>query len=191
MPTAGEEVWDDVDAVDNGVVGVYATQSFGYEVSTMGVTLSASWTKETTGTDTSLVLISDDLIDGLQLGYGMGTDTSSVTVENDHSTAWAKYTSGMATIGVQSSSIDKASADEDRMHVALSLAVNENLSVSYGMSTVDFETASLDDEESSGISASYTMGGMTFAAVMNQTDSVSGTSGTDKEFKELSVAFAF
>ena len=82
-------------------------------------------------------------------------------------------------------------ADEDRLHAAISLAVNENLSVSFGQSTVDFETASLADEESSGISASYTMGGMTFAAVMNQTDSVAGTSGTDKEFKEVSVAFAF
>jgi outer membrane protein OmpU len=191
MPTAGEEVWDDVDTDDNGVVGVYANQTFGYEVSTMGVTLSASWTKETTGTDTSLVLISDDMIDGLQLGYGVGTDTSSATVENDHSTAWAKYTSGMATIGVQSSSIDKSSDDEDRMHIALSLAVNENLSVSYGMSTVDFEDSSLSDEESSGISASYTMGGMTFAAIMNQTDSVAGSNGTDNEYKELSVAFAF
>ena len=32
MPTAGEEVWDDVDADDNGVVGVYAGNAFGYEV---------------------------------------------------------------------------------------------------------------------------------------------------------------
>ena len=72
-----------------------------------------------------------------------------------------------------------------------SLAINENMSVSYGVSDVDFETASLADETSSGVSASYTMGGMTFAAVMNQTDSVAGSSGTDKEFKEISVAFAF
>ena len=191
MPTAGEEVWDDVDTDDNGVVGVYAGNSFGYEVSTMGVTLSASWTKEATGTDTSMVIISDDLMDGLQLGYGMGTNTASITTENDHTTMWAKYTAGMATVGLQKSTIDKASADEDRLHAAISLAVNENLSVSFGQSTVDFETASLADEESSGISASYTMGGMTFAAVMNQTDSVAGTSGTDKEYKEVSVAFAF
>ena len=191
MPTAGEEVWDDVDADDNGVVGVYAGNSFGYEVSTMGLTLSASWTKETVGTDSSLVIISDDLMDGLQVGYGVGSNTASATVENDHSTMWAKYTAGMATVGLQKSTIDKSSADEDRLHAAISLAVNENLSVSFGQSTVDFETASLVDEESSGISASYTMGGMTFAAVMNQTDSVAGTSGTDKEFKEVSVAFAF
>ena len=45
----------------------------------------------------------------------------------------------MATVGVQTSSIDKPSADEDRLAAAISLAVNENLSVSC-ISTVDFET---------------------------------------------------
>ena len=191
MPTAGEQVWDDVDTDDNGVVGPGNANAFGYEVSAMGLTVSASWAKEAQGTDTSLVLVADDLMEGLQVGYGIGSDTASQTVENDHSTAWATYTSGMATVGIQTSSIDKASADEDRLHVAISLAVNENMSVSFGQSTVEFETAGTSDEESSGISASYTMGGMTFAAVMNQTDSVAGSSGTDKEFKEISVAFAF
>jgi outer membrane protein OmpU len=191
MPTAGEEVWDDVDADDNGVVGVFAGNSFGYEVSAMGLTMSASWSKEAQGTDTSLVILSDDLMDGLQVGYGVGTNTASQTVENDHSTVWAKYTAGMATVGMQSSTIDKAAGDEDRLHAAISLAINENMSVSFGQSTVEFETAGMSDEESSGVSASYTMGGMTFAAVMNQTDSVAGTAGTDKEFKEISVAFAF
>jgi outer membrane protein OmpU len=191
MPTAGEQVWDDVDTDDNGVVGTGNANAFGYEVSALGLTVSASWAKEAQGTDTSLVLVADDLMEGLQVGYGIGSDTASQTVENDHSTAWATYTAGMATVGIQTSSIDKASADEDRLHVAISLAVNENMSVSFGQSTVEFETAGTSDEESSGISASYTMGGMTFAAVMNQTDSVAGTSGTDKEFKEISVAFAF
>ena len=191
MPTAGEQVWDDVDTDDNGVVGTGNSNVFGYEVSAMGLTVSASWGKEAQGTDTSMVLIADDLMEGLQVGYGVGTNTASQTVENDHSTAWATYTSGMATVGIQTSSIDKASADEDRLHAAISLAINENMSVSFGQSTVEFETAGTSDEESSGVSASYTMGGMTFAAVMNQTDSVAGTSGTDKEFKEISVAFAF
>ena len=47
------------------------------------------------------------------------------------------------------------------------------------------------DEESSGVSASYTVGGITIAAVFNSTDTVAGSAGTDKEFKEISVAFAF
>ena len=191
MPTAGEEVWDDVDADDNGVVGTTSANAIGYEVSAMGLTISASYAKEAVGTANSVVLVADDLMDGLQVGYGVGKAATSATVEDDHSTVWAKYTAGMATVGIQSSSIDKSSADEDRMAVAISLAVNENMSVSYGVSEVDFETASLADEDSSGFSASYTMGGMTFAAVMNQTDAVAGAAATDYSYKELSVAFAF
>ena len=191
MPTAGEEVWDDVDADDNGVVGTTSANAIGYEVSAMGMTISASYAKEAVGTANSVVLIADELMDGLQIGYGVGKAATSATVEDDHSTAWAKYTAGMATVGIQTSSIDKSSADEDRLGMAISLAVNENMSVSYGVSTVDFETASLDDEESSGISASYTMGGMTIGAVMNKTDSVAGSAGTDYTRKEISVAFAF
>ena len=48
-----------------------------------------------------------------------------------------------------------------------------------------------NDEESSGISASYTMGGMTVAGVFNAVDSQNGTSGRDRTRKEISVAFAF
>ena len=191
MPTAGEQVYDDVDSTDTGVVSVGNDNAMGYSVSLMGMTASASYQRNGVGTDTSLVLVADDLVDGMQVGYGFGTDTASATTENDVSTAWVKYTAGMATMGVQTSSIDKASADIDRLHASVSLAVNENLSVSYGVSTVDFEDATLSDEESSGFSASYTMGGMTLGAVMNKTDSVAGASGTDASFSEVSVAFAF
>jgi outer membrane protein OmpU len=191
MPTAGEQVWDDVDTDDNGVVGTGTLNAFGYEVSMMGLTASASYQRNGVGTDTSLVLVANDLMDGLEIGAGLGTNQVSQTVEDNHSTMYATYTSGMATVGIQQSALDKNSADEDRLHLAVSLAINENASISYGVSTVDFETASLSDEESSGISASYTMGGMTLAAVFNQTDSVAGASGTDKEFKEISLAFAF
>ena len=191
MPTAGEQVWDDVDTDDNGVVGTGNANTFGYEVSVMGFTASASMGKEAQGTDTSLVLVADDLMDGLSVGYGFGSNSISATQEDDHTTLYATYTMGMATVGVQRSKIDKPSADEERDAAAISLAINENMSVSYGVSTVDFETASLSDEESSGISASYTAGGITIGAVFNSTDTVAGSAGTDKEFKEISVAFAF
>ena len=191
MPTAGEEVWDDVDTDDNGVVGVHKLNAWGYNVSAMGMTISAGLSTDAQGTDTSVVLVADDLMDGLQVGYGIGSDSASATADNDHSTMFVKYTAGMATVGVQSSSIDKNSADEDRMAMAISLAINENMSVSYGVSTVDFETSSLDDEESSGFSASYTSGGMTVSAVSNKTDAIAGSASSDKEYKEVSVSFAF
>jgi outer membrane protein OmpU len=190
MPTAGEQVYDDVDGTDNGVVTVGNDNTLSYEISTMGVTASASYQRNGVGTDTSLVLIADDLYEGAQFGVGMGTNTATHTTEEDLMTLWGKYTIGGATLGIQKSRIALASADKDAMHMAVSFAVNENLSVSYGVHSVEFETKGTD-EDSSGVSASYTMGGVTVGAVMNKTDSVGGTSGTDASFSEVSVAFAF
>ena len=63
--------------------------------------------------------------------------------------------------------------------------------VTFGVNYLEEFVATLSDEESSGISASYTMGGMTIAGVFNAVDSQNGTSGRDRTRKEISVAFAF
>jgi len=193
MPTAGEQVWDDVDAADEGVTDLGADNTLGYEGTFGGVTASASYARMGVGTDKSLVLLSDSLMDGLSVGYGMGTNVLTNTSEDDMTTAWAKYTTGPVTVGAQLSNIDKtaANSDVDRQHISASFAVNENLSISYGISDVEYELSTKSDEESSGFSASYTMGSMTIGAVANSTDNVTGTAGTDYTFTELSVAFAF
>jgi outer membrane protein OmpU len=187
MPTAGEEVWDDTDTDDNGIVTQNSTNLLGYNGTFMGVGVSISYTNGGTGdTEKSGVITYDGAMEGLSLGFGQGDKQAS-----DTQTAYAKYTVGSVTLGVQQSTIDfeGSTNDEERNHIAASFAVNENLSISYGRSDVDMNTAT--DEESSGISASYTMGSMTFGIVMNSTDNVAGTSGTDDAFKEASVSFAF
>ena len=193
MPTAGEQVWDDVDASDEGVTDLGGDNTLGYEITMNGITASASYARMGTGTDNSIVLIANDLVDGATFGIGSGTNVISNTSEDDMTTAWATYTTGPVTMGVQLSEIDKtaANSDVDREHAAVSFAINENLSVSYGISNVKYESSSKSDEESSGFSASYTMGSMTLGAVANKTDSVTGTAGTDYSFTEVSLAFAF
>ena len=195
MPTAGEEVWDDVDATDAGVVDQQNTNALGYEGNFMGLTVSAAYTNNAaaSGSSSSVVLIANDLADGLQIGVGMGDKAGAVNSEEDHSTAWVKYSAGPVTLGYQMSSIDKATStsDEDRNHIAASFAVNENLSVSYGISQVEYGDTSKSDEDSSGISASYTMGSITVGAVMNSTDAVGGSASSDDSFSEIAVTFAF
>ena len=193
MPTAGEQVWDDVDAADEGVTDLGADNTLGYEMTMSGVTISASYARMGVGTDNSIVLIANELVDGAEFGIGSGTNVVSNTSEDDMTTVWGKYTTGPITFGVQLSETDKTAAntDVDREHAAISFAVNENLSISYGISNVEYELATKSDEESSGFSASYTMGGMTLGAVANKTDSVLGTAGTDYSFTEVSLAFAF
>lgn len=195
MPTAGEEVWDDQGSGDDaGVTDVGSDASLNYKVDMNGIAASASYARTGVGTDSSVALVAADLVDGAEFGIGMATDVTGTSgTENDMNTVYAKYTSGAVTVGVQLSEIDKTATngDIDREAAALSFAVNENLSVSWGISTVEYEDSSKVDAESTGISASYTMGGMTFGAVSNKTDSFGGTAGTDEEFTEVSISFAF
>ena len=191
MPTAYAEVWDNTDADDNGVVGTMkSTNNVVYSNSVGDIGISAEWSKNAAGdlgSDSSAVVTYSG-IEGFEIGAGVGSDGGV----SDQDTQYIKYTMGGITIGYQKSEIDfdaSGTSDEERDHVAVSLAVNENLSISAGQSDVSMGTAT--DEESQGISFSYTMGSMSFGGAMNSTDNVAGASGTNDEVTELNVAFSF
>ena len=203
MPTAGEEVWDDLDGQANGIATISKTNTFGYSGTFAGLGVSASYNKDsgagtagsaTEGSSKSIILSSSDLVDGMEMGFGIG-DKSGTTTNNgtDMQIVYAKYTAGSVTAGAQLTQIDKSAAnsDVDRTHIAVSVAVNENLSVSLGQSVVEFEASAKDDQESTGIAVSYTMGSMTVAAFNNTEENTGGTQGTDDSVSEVSVAFAF
>ena len=194
MPTAGEEVWDDHGTGDDaGVTDVGGDASLYYKGTFSGITASASYARTGLGTDTSVALVAADLVEGAEFGIGTATNALTHLTEDDMITAYARYSTGPVTVGVQLSEIDKtaANSDLDREAAAISFAVNENLSISYGISTVKYESSSLVDAESTGISASYTVGGIKIGAVANKTDSFAGSAGSDREFTEVSLAFAF
>jgi len=194
MPTAGEEAWDDHGTGDDaGVTDVGSDASLYYKGTFSGITASASYARTGLGTDTSVALVAADLVEGAEFGIGTATNALTHLTEDDMITAYARYSTGPVTVGVQLSEIDKtaANSDVDREAAAISFAVNENLSISYGISTVKYESSSLVDAESNGISASYTVGGIKIGAVANKTDSFGGSSGSDREFTEVSLAFAF
>jgi outer membrane protein OmpU len=194
MPTAGEEVWDDHGTGDDaGVTDVGSDASLYYKGTFSGITASASYARTGLGTDTSVALVAADLVEGAEFGIGTATNALTHLTEDDMITAYARYSTGPVTVGVQLSETDKtaANSDVDREAAAISFAVNENLSISYGISTVKYESSTLVDAESTGISASYTVGGIKIGAVANKTDSFGGSVGTDIEFTEVSLAFAF
>jgi len=201
VPNAGEQVWDDT-AADHGepaqgVVNPRADntieESLGYAVSMEGFTLSthASF-GDGDGTEYSAVIAVDGLVDGLEVGAGLGNNWTSATAEDDLETYYVKYAAGPVTIGAQRSDVDKdaATTDIERTAYGISFAVNENLSVSYGVSDTDFESSN-SDEENEGISASYTAGGATIGFVHNTKDNAGGTADTDAEVTELKLTFAF
>jgi outer membrane protein OmpU len=117
MPTAGEEVWDDLDGQANGVATISTTNTIGYAGSFGGMGVSASYNKSADGvqgSSKSVVLSSGTLIDGADVGIGMGDKAGASTdTGTDLTTAYGKYTVGAITAGLQIMRIDNSAADLD------------------------------------------------------------------------------
>jgi len=133
-------------------------------------------------------------VDGLTVGYAMGEDNSTKATLADVDTMYAKYAYGPVTVAYSFSERDEATAANDREHTAYSVAytLSDNMSVSYGVSEqAKSSVAASVDEEVSGITASYTSGGMTIAGVMVDIDNQGFAANTKSEAWELSLSFAF
>jgi outer membrane protein OmpU len=194
MPTAGEQVWDDSDLDDNGVPLHDNDNMLGYNGTFGNIGVSLAYVNGGAGganggaSDSSWVITYSGGIDGLEVGAGQGENGTTTDLQ----TIYAKYTMGSVTVGYQMSEIDTLSstADEETNAYSASIAVNENLSVSAGRHSVDMGAGKVD-EVSTGVSASYTMGGTTIGFVANSTEDVAGSSGSDDSYREVSVSFAF
>jgi outer membrane protein OmpU len=196
VPNAGEQVWDDTGATAhgdpaNGIVDLGADDTLGYKVSASGLTFSAGLSLPGNGSESSATIVADGLVDGLEIGAGMGNNQNAAT-DDDVETYFIKYAGGPVTVGAQKSKLDAETANTDvsRTGYGISVAVNESMSISYGISDTDYD-ASATDEENDGVSASYTAGGMTFGLVHNKKDNANGTAGNDHEVTELKLTFAF
>jgi outer membrane protein OmpU len=192
MPTAAENVWDDLDGQGNGVLTKNAVGKIGYGTTFAGANVSVDYNKSEGGGSAKSIGVDFAPVDGAMVFIAMSDEYSGVNTSTDQTTFGGTYTVGATTLGIQRTSLDFAAAnsDQDRTHIAASFAVNEDLSVSWGMSTVEFEGGSTNQEDS-GFSVSYTMGSMSLTAAANASDNVSGTSGTDDTHKEIGLAFAF
>jgi outer membrane protein OmpU len=146
-----------------------------------------------------------EAIDGLSIGYavgehdesteGTGNDSASDVRGLDSTTFWVKYAIGSVTVGYQESEVDGPTTTQDDESTAMSIsyAISDDLSVSYGTHELDLgsATATGTDQESSGFSASYTMGGTSIKAAFNETDNINGTATDDEESYEIALVFAF
>jgi outer membrane protein OmpU len=192
MPTAGEQVWDDLDGEANGTITNNNVNKFGYATTFAGANVSVDYNKQQAGGSYKSIGVDFAPVDGAMLFVAQSDEYAGPNASTDQVTFGGTYTTGGITAGIQMTSIDFAATntDQDRTHIAASFAVNEDLSVSWGMSTVEFEGGSTDQEDS-GFGVSYTMGSMSITAAFNSSDNAGGTSGTDDEHKEIGLAFAF
>jgi len=131
-------------------------------------------------------------VEGLDVGFAYGdNESAAATVEN--TVMYAKYAIDAFTIGVQDNTTDSetASADSDFRAYGISYAVNDDMSISYNIASVEYENSNLEDQDATGMSFSYTNGSMTFSGSMNEVDNIQGASATDNSGYELNISFAF
>ena len=205
-PNAYEEAWDIVDTDGTSSTGsptvingsgsgdnmfIYTSPSMG------GATLTVAYRNAVNDASESMtdfaLAMSPESIDGLTVGVAMSDNSIGENVDSDESTMYATYATGGFTLGVQSSDLDHTTAGSDQESIAygVTYAVNDDLSVGYSYHELETETAGDEDQESTGVSASYTMGGMTLAGAMNDVDNIAGSATRDHEGYEFTLSFAF
>ena len=199
-PNAYEESWDGVTGADTGTLvgGSSGENMFTYtSPSFSGATVTAAYLNADSAvsavsyTDFAIAY-SPEMVDGLTVGYGQGDTEETTGTEIEHTAMYVKYTYGSVTVGYQENEADGASAanDIDFEAFGISYAVSDNLTIAYNQSESK-RGSDADVQEASGISASFTSGGMTIAGVMNDVDNVSGVDANDTEGYELNLSFAF
>jgi outer membrane protein OmpU len=204
-PNAYEEAWDSLGGTDAIVINghstnnmlTYTSESFSGVQFTVAYVPGEAGDAAAAGTNEEVyvdfgVTVTPEMVDGLTVGYAAGSSEATAGTEVDESTMYATYAVGGFTIGYQSSEFDAPTStdSDDSTSIGISYAVNDDFSVSWNQHTVDVGSTTTD-QESTGISASYTMGGITIAGHRNEMDAVAGASGTNREGYELMLSFAF
>ena len=85
---------------------------------------------------------------------------------------------------------DSAGTDYEAEFMAISFAVNDNLSVSYGRQDTE-KSGDIDEQEVTGFSVGYSMGGMTVTAHNNESDNHNNVLNATSDHTEISLTFAF
>ena len=165
-----------------------------------GVAVAASYTptSSTVKASSTAYSIAYTGVEGLAVHYASGEDNGTTGSTADVDTIKATYSYGPISVGYSSTEYDSentgADEDQDVESYSISYTVSENISISYGSETIS-EPNDTDDQdiEISGITASYTTGGMTISGTMIDADNTAmGTATTeDKQQWSLAASFAF
>ena len=194
-PSANEESWGTSigGTVDGPTNSAVSDNSFIYDYTvTDGVALKAAYkpSKGSALESSTEIGVSYTGMEGLTVLAAMGENNSAAD-KIDLSVFSVNYAMGPITVGFQSNESDAGTGtDEDFSAYGISYAVSDDLSISYGVSTVDYSSA-LEDQDSSAVSISFTAGGVAISASHQTTDNVAGTAASDNTSYEVNFSFAF
>ena len=194
-PSANEESWGTSigGTVDGPTNSAVSNNSFIYDYTvTDGIALKAAYvpSKGSALESSTEIGVSYTGMEGLTVLAAMGENNSAAD-KIDLSVFSVNYAMGPITVGFQSNESDAGTGtDEDFSAYGISYAVSDDLSISYGVSSLDY-SSSLEDQDSSAVSVSFTAGGVGISASHQTTDNVAGAATADNSSYEVNFSFAF
>ena len=213
-PTAYEEADHNVAKLGDGLDVAGDTTVIAYNTNVSGLGISVEWNPTTgktgstqaggvaaaggSNTGSNINYAMTYSVGGIDLALGQSQTNYSVagTPDDSELTYSVNWAMGPVEMGFQKSEIDSgASTTSDYKVTAVGVAfnVNENLSVSYGISDNKVQNGTNVGiaEENEGINAAYSMGSAAIRASLNSSDNVGGVSGTKAEAMEISLNLTF
>ncbi len=194
-PSANEESWGTAlgGTVDGPTNDATMDNAFIYDyVVTDGIAVKAAYdTSKGTDLESSTSIgVAYTGMEGLTVKAAMGENNAAAD-QADLSVMGITYAMGPVTVGYQSNETDYGTGvDEDFTAYGISYAVTDDVSVSYGASTLDYGDTQ-EDQDSSAVSISFTAGGVAISASHQTTDNVAGTAASDNTGYEINFSFAF
>jgi outer membrane protein OmpU len=199
--TATGDIWDFSDGEAAAPTSSTSNNMLTYSNSNImdGVTLTASYVPHSASQFESAVDwgIAYTGVEGLTIGAAMGENNTTKGSKADVTTYYGSYAYGPITVAFTQTEYDsEATGNADRDFTAFSVAytISDELSVAYKNAVIETPNATSDnDQETSGITAAYTAGGMTISAKIANTDNegFSTAATADEEIWSLGASFAF
>jgi outer membrane protein OmpU len=203
--TAAGDLWDNtfgITAAQDPKASKTSNNMISYTLPSIvdGVALALSYvpTSSTVAASSTAYSIAYTGVEGLAVHYASGEDHTTTGSHADVDTIKLSYAYGPVSVGYSETEYDNENTgvdqDQEVESYNISYTVSENISISYGKDTIS-EPLDTDDQdiEVSGITASYTTGGMTISGAMIDADNTAmGTATTeDKQHWNLAASFAF
>jgi outer membrane protein OmpU len=196
--TAAGDIWDAYDIASTihptGIGGGSNSMYYTLPALMDGLSISASYAPTgsgAVGTEAASGMSATYTgVEGLSVSYGTG---DGATANTSAEALKASYAYGPITVAYSNYEFDAdgSTSDDDTTSYKVSYTVSDEISISYGTETIERPTK--EDVETSRISASYTAGGMTISATMDEIENMDGTTTAtqDRERWALGASFAF
>ncbi len=203
--TAAGDIWDAFDgSVNDQVTGVAVSatgtgdNSIFYTLPSIvdGASIFASYKPQGAGAESEVGYgVTYTGIEGLSASYAITDKNTGTTSTSGDQTAWKlSYAYGPITVAASNNDYDvgTSSSDQETSSYKISYTVSDELSVSYGVEEIE-KGGSTTDAEYSAITASYTAGGMTLSANIEEAENVdhSTNNNADVDYWFLGASFAF